>query len=37
MKPEELLIADQYEPPGYTRVKVTLALGKDAWIYEAVQ
>jgi len=37
MKPEELQIADQYEPPGFTPVKVMLASGKDAWIYEAVQ
>ncbi len=34
---EELLIADRYEPPGYTRVKVILGSGKEAWIYAADQ
>ena len=33
--PEELLAADRYEPPGYTRVKVILGSGKHAWIYVA--
>jgi gamma-glutamylcyclotransferase (GGCT)/AIG2-like uncharacterized protein YtfP len=34
---EELLAADQYEPPGYKRVRVVLASGKQAWIYAAGQ
>ena len=33
----ELLAADQYEPPGYSRVQVTLASGRQAWIYAADQ
>jgi len=33
---EELLHADQYEPPNYRRIKVDLASGKKAWIYMAV-
>ncbi|HEY6504650.1 MAG TPA: gamma-glutamylcyclotransferase family protein [Chitinophagaceae bacterium] len=32
---EELLLADKYEPAGYTRLKVRLASGKEAWIYRA--
>jgi gamma-glutamylcyclotransferase (GGCT)/AIG2-like uncharacterized protein YtfP len=34
---EELFLADQYEPNGYKRVKVTLESGKDAWMYVAVE
>jgi gamma-glutamylcyclotransferase (GGCT)/AIG2-like uncharacterized protein YtfP len=34
---EELLIADKYEPDNYTRVKVVLESGKEAWIYIAVE
>lgn len=30
---EELLAADKYEPAGYTRIKVTLGSGKEAWLY----
>jgi len=30
---EELMLADSYEPAGYTRVAVTLASGKEAWVY----
>jgi gamma-glutamylcyclotransferase (GGCT)/AIG2-like uncharacterized protein YtfP len=33
---EELLMADEYEPDNYKRVKVTLRSGKEAWIYVAV-
>ncbi len=32
---EELLLADKYEPGGYTRVQVQLESGKKAWIYAA--
>jgi len=31
----ELLHADKYEPSDYKRVKVTLASGKQAWVYAA--
>ena len=31
----ELLHADKYEPNDYKRVKVTLASGKQAWVYAA--
>lgn len=34
---EELLHADKYEPPNYKRAKVTLASGKEAWIYVEVK
>jgi hypothetical protein len=34
---EELAKSDAYEPPGYTRVNATLASGKRAWVYAAVQ
>ena len=30
---DELLTADKYEPDGYTRVKIKLESGKDAWVY----
>jgi gamma-glutamylcyclotransferase (GGCT)/AIG2-like uncharacterized protein YtfP len=30
---EELARADAYEPDGYRRVEVTLASGKQAWVY----
>ena len=30
---EELLIADKYEPDGFSRIEVELASGKKAWIY----
>ena len=29
----ELAGADAYEPAGYTRMKTTLASGKEAWVY----
>jgi gamma-glutamylcyclotransferase (GGCT)/AIG2-like uncharacterized protein YtfP len=29
----ELSKADQYEPAGYKRISVTLASGKQAWVY----
>jgi gamma-glutamylcyclotransferase (GGCT)/AIG2-like uncharacterized protein YtfP len=32
----ELANADEYEPSGYTRVRTTLASGKQAWVYAAV-
>ena len=31
----ELASADAYEPDGYTRIKTTLASGKEAWVYAA--
>ena len=31
----ELLLADKYEPENYRRIKITLASGKEAWIYAA--
>lgn len=30
---EELAAADEYEPDGYVRVVVTLASGREAWLY----
>ena len=36
ISPEELLLADQYEPENYKRVEVELETGKKAWIYAAV-
>jgi gamma-glutamylcyclotransferase (GGCT)/AIG2-like uncharacterized protein YtfP len=33
--PEELLLADEYEPDVYKRTRVTLGSGKEAWIYSA--
>ncbi|MBK7393213.1 MAG: gamma-glutamylcyclotransferase [Chloracidobacterium sp.] len=30
---DELALADTYEPAGYSRVEVTLASGKQAWVY----
>jgi gamma-glutamylcyclotransferase (GGCT)/AIG2-like uncharacterized protein YtfP len=32
---EELLAADKYEPDVYKRIRVTLASGKEAWLYSA--
>jgi hypothetical protein len=32
----ELVMADQYEPAGYTRISTVLASGKQAWVYAAV-
>lgn len=32
---EELLLADKYEPVEYTRVRVKLESGKQAWVYMA--
>ena len=29
----ELTKADDYEPEGYTRIRTTLASGKEAWVY----
>ncbi len=29
----ELASADRYEPAGYTRVRATLASGREAWVY----
>ena len=34
---EELLLADKYEPNNYTRIKIVLESGKEAWIYAAVE
>ena len=33
----ELASADAYEPAGYERVPVTLASGKQAWVYAAAR
>ena len=33
---EELLLADNYEPKNYKRIKTELGSGKMAWIYAAV-
>jgi hypothetical protein len=35
MTPEELLLADKYEPENYKRISVELVSGKRAWIYAA--
>ena len=34
---EELHLADKYEPDNYTRIKIDLESGKEAWIYVAVE
>jgi hypothetical protein len=34
---EELLLADQYEPENYKRIKVMLESGKKAWTYVATE
>lgn len=34
---KELFLADKYEPVNYKRSKVTLASGKEAWIYAATE
>ena len=34
---EELLLADKYEPDNYTRLRVVLESGKEAWIYTATE
>lgn len=34
---EELLLADEYEPKNYKRIKVMLESGKKAWIYVATE
>ena len=34
---EELLLADKYEPENYTRIRVVLDSGKEAWIYTVVE
>ena len=34
---EDLLLADKYEPNNYTRIKIVLESGKEAWIYAAVE
>lgn len=34
---EELLLADEYEPDDYKRIKVALASGKEAWLYAAAK
>ena len=33
---EELLLVDKYEPDNYSRIKVKLESGKEAWIYIAI-
>lgn len=33
--PAELLLADEYEPENYKRIKVALASGRESWIYIA--
>jgi hypothetical protein len=33
----ELLLTDQYEPAGYTRSKVLLASGHEAWLYRLAE
>jgi len=30
---QELAAADRYEPAGYSRIRTTLASGKEAWVY----
>jgi hypothetical protein len=35
MTPEELVLADSYEPEGYVRTAVTLQSGTRAWVYAA--
>ncbi len=30
---DELVIADSYEPAGYSRIEVTLVSGRKAWLY----
>jgi gamma-glutamylcyclotransferase (GGCT)/AIG2-like uncharacterized protein YtfP len=35
LTPEELSLADRYEPENYKRSRVTLQSGKQAWIYLA--
>ncbi len=32
---DEILLVDEYEPSEYRRVEVTLASGKEAWVYLA--
>lgn len=32
---EELAVVDDYEPDGYTRIKVKLQSGNEAWLYVA--
>lgn len=32
---EELILADEYEPDVYKRIKVKLESGKEAWVYSA--
>ena len=34
MLDKELFTADEYEPDGYVRAKVTLESGKQAWVYK---
>jgi hypothetical protein len=34
---EELLLADQYEPNNYVRIKVEFNSGKKAWVYVATE
>lgn len=33
MTPDEILLADRYEPEEYKRISVVLESGKNAWIY----
>jgi len=35
LKEDEMLLADEYEPENYKRIKVKLESGKEAWIYLA--
>ena len=37
LTPEELQAADRYEPAIYKRIQVTLASGRQAWIYSAAE
>jgi len=37
MTEDELFLADSYEPRDYTRIRVLLESGKEAWIYAAVE
>ena len=34
---DELLLTDKYEPDNYTRIKVRLESGKQAWVYLAAE
>lgn len=35
ISPEELILADRYEPESYERIRVALRSGREAWVYVA--